>query len=93
MRVTMNVKSIRGVALALSVWLLVCGCATIKETATDLKTSFSQLFGGADENQTAEELATAGMDYYADGEYKKAIDHFQRLKDIYPFSKPSRPDI
>jgi outer membrane protein assembly factor BamD len=87
MRVTMSVKSIRGLALALSVWLLVCGCATIKETATDLKTSFSQLFGGADENQTAEELATAGMDYYADGEYKKAIDHFQRLKDIYPFSK------
>lgn len=83
----MSVKSIQGLALALSVWLLVCGCTTIKEAATDLKTSISQLFGKSDENQTAEELATEGMDYYVDGEYKKAIDHFQRLKDIYPFSR------
>jgi outer membrane protein assembly factor BamD len=87
MRVTLCVISIRGLSLGLAVWLLVSGCATIKETATDLKTSISRLFGGADENQTAEELAMAGMDYYAEGEYKKAVDHFQRLKDIYPFSK------
>jgi hypothetical protein len=79
MRVTMSVISIRGLSLGLAVWLLVSGCATIKETATDLKTSISRLFGGADENQTAEELAMAGMDYYAEGEYKKAVDHFQRL--------------
>jgi outer membrane protein assembly factor BamD (BamD/ComL family) len=87
MRVTMRVKSIRGLSLGLAVWLLVSGCTAITETATDLKTSLSQLFGGSDENQTAEELAMAGMDYYTEGEYKKAIDDFQRLKDIYPFSK------
>jgi outer membrane protein assembly factor BamD len=87
MRVSMRVKSIRGILLGLAVWVLVSGCATITETATDLKTSISHLFGSSDENLTAEELAVAGMDYYNEGEYKKSIDHFQRLKDIYPFSK------
>ena len=42
MRVPMSVKSIQGLALALSVWLLVCGCTTIKEAATDQKTVAEQ---------------------------------------------------
>ncbi|MCU0561322.1 MAG: outer membrane protein assembly factor BamD [Desulfobacterales bacterium] len=67
--------------------LMLCGCTTLKETYADVKGSISGLFGGSDENQTAEELAWAGMDYYDGGDYKKAIDHFQRLKDIYPFSQ------
>jgi outer membrane protein assembly factor BamD len=83
----MRVKSIRGLSLGLAVCLLVAGCATISETASDLKTSISHFFGSSDENLTAEELAIAGMDYYDEGEYKKSIDNFQRLKDIYPFSK------
>ncbi len=27
------------------------------------------------------------MEEYEDGDYRKAVEHFQRLKDIYPFSK------
>lgn len=67
--------------------LMLSGCTTLKETYTDIKGSISGIFGGSEENQTAEELAWAGMDYYDNGDYKKAIDHFQRLKDIYPFSQ------
>ena len=77
----------RGFSLGMTVWLMLCGCAAITETATDLKSSISRMFGGSDDNQTAEELALGGMEYYTNGDYKKAIDHFQRLKDIYPFSK------
>jgi outer membrane protein assembly factor BamD len=35
----------------------------------------------------AQELAWDGMDDYDNGKYKDAIEAFQRLKDIYPFSK------
>jgi outer membrane protein assembly factor BamD len=67
----------------------VSGCSTLSETASDLKKSVVNIFGGSDENLTAEELAIKGMDEFEDGEYKKATEHFQRLKDIYPFSKYS----
>jgi outer membrane protein assembly factor BamD len=87
MRVSMSVKSIHGLWLGLVVCLVISGCTTIKETASELKTSIGHLFGMSDENQTAEELAMEGMDYYADGEYKKAVERFQQLKDIYPFSR------
>lgn len=63
------------------------GCTTLKETYDDVKGSISGIFGGSDENLTAEELAWAGMEHYDDGNYKQAIDNFQRLKDIYPFSQ------
>ena len=32
----------------------------------------------------AEELAMRGMEEYEDGNYKKSINYFQKLKDIYP---------
>lgn len=67
--------------------LLPSGCSTIKETATDLKKSVVTLFWGAEETLTAEELAISGMDQFESGNYHKAIEHFQRLKDIYPFSR------
>jgi outer membrane protein assembly factor BamD len=76
-------------ALGTLMALLLAGCTTIKETATDLKTSVVNLFWGAEENLTAEELAINGMDEFDSGNYHKAIEHFQRLKDIYPFSKYS----
>ena len=41
---------------------------------------------GNDETGTAQELAWDGMDAYEDGRYKDAIEHFQKLKDWYPFS-------
>jgi outer membrane protein assembly factor BamD len=71
---------------ALIVWLPF-GCSTISETATDIKKSVVNFFGGSDENLAAEELAVRGMDEFEDGNYKKSIEYFQRLKDIYPFSK------
>lgn len=67
--------------------LALCGCTTIRETAAELKQSITSLFGGSEENLTAQELAWQGMDSFEEGKYKKAIEHFQRLKDVYPFSK------
>jgi outer membrane protein assembly factor BamD len=67
--------------------LALCGCASVRETATELKQSITSLFGGSEENLTAQELAWQGMDSFEEGKYKKAIEHFQRLKDVYPFSK------
>lgn len=39
------------------------------------------------EDLTAAELAAEGMDAYEFGNYRTAIEHFQKLKDWYPFSK------
>ena len=51
-----------------------------------LKKSWDALFG-SEETGTAQELAWDGMDAYEDGNYKDAIEYFQKLKDWYPFSK------
>jgi len=83
MKATISRLSVMAVLIA----LLSTGCSTIKETAADFKTSFVTLFWGAEENLTAEELAINGMDQFDNGNYHKAIEHFQRLKDIYPFSR------
>lgn len=66
---------------------LMCGCSTISETAAGIKKSVGGFLGFTDENLTAEELAMKGMEEFDDGGYKKAIEHFQKLKDIYPFSR------
>jgi len=73
--------------IAVLVLLLSTGCTTIKETAADFKQSFVTLFWGSEENLTAEELAINGMDHFENGNYHKAVENFQRLKDIYPFSR------
>lgn len=74
-------------SLAISIALMTAGCSTIKETAADFKKSIVGIFGGGEENLTAEELAINGMDQFDNGDYHKAIENFQRLKDIYPFSR------
>ena len=38
-------------------------------------------------DKTAMELVSDGMDEYNAGDYKSAIEHFEKLKDWYPFSK------
>jgi outer membrane protein assembly factor BamD len=85
----MTMKNTISRLLAAAVWatLASTGCSTIQETATDFKKSVVTLFWGAEENLTAEELAINGMDQFENGNYHKAIEHFQRLKDIYPFSR------
>lgn len=62
------------------------GCTTLRETYDDVKGSVTGFFGGSDESLTAEELAWSGMENFDDGNYQTAIENFQRLKDIYPFS-------
>jgi outer membrane protein assembly factor BamD len=39
------------------------------------------------EEKFAQELASDGMDAYAGGDYRDAIQSFEKLKDFYPFSK------
>jgi len=39
------------------------------------------------EEKSANELITEGMENFEDGKYKKAVESFQKLKDWYPFSK------
>lgn len=38
-------------------------------------------------DKTATELASDGMDKYREGDFKEAIEHFEKLRDWYPFSK------
>jgi outer membrane protein assembly factor BamD len=59
--------------------LVVTGCTTLKD-------QYDKYFGG-EEIGTAQELAWDGMDAYEGGDYSKAIEKFQNLKDYYPFSK------
>ena len=39
------------------------------------------------EEKTAQELVSNGMDDFKSGNYRKAIESFEKLKDWYPFSK------
>jgi outer membrane protein assembly factor BamD len=83
----MKIKTTRLLAAGMLLAMLTAGCSTIKESAADLKKSVVTLFWGAEDNPGAEELAVNGMDEFEKGNYHKSIEHFQRLKDIYPFSK------
>lgn len=58
-------------ALLLVSLLLISGCAWFETK----------------EERTAQELVSDGMDQFNDGDYKKAIESFEKLKDWYPFSK------
>jgi len=55
------------------------GCSALKKTWNAIT--------GKDETGSAQQLAWDGMDAYEDGDYKDAIEYFQKLKDWYPFSK------
>jgi len=39
------------------------------------------------QEESAQELASDGMEAYKDGNYEKATESFQKIKDWYPFSK------
>lgn len=58
-------------ALLLVSLLLISGCAWFETK----------------EERTAQELVSDGMDQFNDGDYKDAIESFEKLKDWYPFSK------
>ena len=60
--------------------MLVCsGCNALKKTWNAIT--------GKEFSASAQQLAWDGMDAYEDGDYKEAIEYFQQLKDIFPFSK------
>ncbi|MGD9306729.1 MAG: outer membrane protein assembly factor BamD, partial [Desulfobacterales bacterium] len=61
------------------VCMIVSGCGFFKELEIWLT--------GEDEEFSAQDLAWNGMDYYEIGDYTRAIDNFERLKDWYPFSR------
>jgi outer membrane protein assembly factor BamD len=65
--------------VCLIILLVVAGCSSLQNSIDK--------FLGTEEGDTAEELAWDGMDAYDNGNYSKAIEKFQKLKDIYPFSK------
>jgi outer membrane protein assembly factor BamD len=79
------------IILANLVFLLVSftltGCSTYREAVKSIKTSVNDIFSPAEDTRMAQELAWDGMDDYESGNYRDAIEAFQRLKDIYPFSK------
>ena len=61
----------RIIALLLVLLLVISGCAWFETK----------------EERTAQELVSDGMDQFNSGDYKKAIESFENLKDWYPFSK------
>ncbi len=67
------------ILVACVVLIVGSGCSAIKKTWNAII--------GKEETGTAQELAWNGMDAYEDGDYKVSIEHFQQLKDWYPFSK------
>lgn len=67
--------------------LALTGCSAVRDTGKGIKTAINSIFNPGEDMRTAQELAWDGMDAYEEGNYKDAIKCFQRLKDIYPFSK------
>ncbi len=59
--------------------LLASGCAALKESWDNIT--------GKEETGSAQQLAWDGMDAFEDGDYNNAVENFQQLKDLYPFSK------
>jgi outer membrane protein assembly factor BamD (BamD/ComL family) len=67
--------------------LTLAGCSAYHEAVKSINTSVNDIFSPAEDTRMAQELAWDGMDDYDSGNYRDAIEAFQRLKDIYPFSK------
>jgi outer membrane protein assembly factor BamD len=57
----------------------ISGCTSIREAWVELT--------GEEEEYNAEELAWVAMDYYESGDYRLAIEKFEKLKDWFPFSR------
>jgi len=49
--------------------------------------SFMDWYFEEEPSGTAQELAWMGMDSYEEGDYGRAVDCFEKIKDWYPFSK------
>jgi outer membrane protein assembly factor BamD len=60
-------------------WFAFSGCAAIKDTWLAIT--------GEEEEYSAQELAWTAMDYYESGDYSRAIEKFEKLRDWFPFSR------
>ena len=69
----------RYIGIGIILVFFVSGCSALKKTWNAIT--------GKEETGSAQQLAWDGMDAYDDGEYKDAIENFQKIKDWYPFSK------
>ena len=77
----------RIVVACLAVSLALTDCSAYNEAVKSIRTSVDDIFAKSEDTRMAQELAWDGMDDYEAGKYRDAIEAFQRLKDIYPFSK------
>lgn len=77
----------RIILVSLITLLALPGCSAYRNTVKSIKNSVNSIFSSGEDTRMAQELAWDGMDEYENGKYKDAIESFQRLKDIYPFSK------
>ena len=69
----------RRLVVGITILFLVSGCSALKKAWNSIT--------GNDEIGSAQQLAWDGMDDFEDGDYNDAIENFQQLKDLYPFSK------
>ncbi len=69
----------RFIAVGIIILFLGSGCSALKKTWSAIT--------GEEETKPAQQLPWDGMDAFEYGEYKKAIENFQQLRDWYPFSK------
>ena len=69
----------RLIVIGISILLVCSGCNALKKSWDAIT--------GQESTGSAQQLAWDGMDAYEDGDYTIAIEHFQQLKDWYPFSK------
>ena len=51
---------------------------------------FGCVYVDPDVEKPAHELAQNGIDEFDDGDYKKAIEYFEKVRDWYPFSKHAK---
>jgi outer membrane protein assembly factor BamD len=61
------------------IWLATAGCTYIKDAWRQIT--------GEDVQYSAQELVWVAMEYYESGDYRRAIEKFERLKDFYPYSR------
>lgn len=69
----------RLIVLGIVIFFLCTGCSALKKAWNALT--------GEEDIGSAQQLAWDGMNAFENGDYKDAIDNFQKLKDWYPFSE------
>ena len=69
----------RLIAVCMVIFMTGYGCSSLKKAWNALR--------GTEEIGSAQQLAWDGMDAYENGDYKDAIESFEKIKDWYPFSK------